>query len=97
VRSTYNQNTLLGHDSGQTGLFRMRREVRNPDQTVMYLDGRSSARCDYSFNYAKARHRDGAAVNQVYTDGHAATMGWDRMWGYTGLAYANHPFWNPDK
>lgn len=95
VRSRYNMNTLLGHDPGQTGIFKMRQQVKQPAVTVLYLDGKWSARADYSFPFWKARHA--GRVNMVFVDGHTESHDVKELEGkYVGLGAAIKPFWNPE-
>lgn len=97
VRSTYNMNTLLGHDVNQTTIFRMRRKVRQPSVTVLYMDGMIGARTDYSFNWGKARHGNKQFVNMVFNDGHVGQMSKTDLANMTGVPKSADPFWNPDK
>jgi len=97
VRSYYGMNNVLG-DNMFGGFapgydFRMRKYVKTPDATALYLDGWDSG-INYSFTLVSARHS--GLVNILFCDGH--TESWlSSTIPRGGAALNNGPFWNPEK
>jgi prepilin-type processing-associated H-X9-DG protein len=97
VRSYYGMNNVLG-DNMFGGLdpgndFRMRKSVKTPTSTVMYLDGWDSG-INYSFTLVSPRHA--GRVNMLFVDGHTESWSSTNIPRGGASLYAT-PFWNPEK
>jgi len=96
VRGYYGMNNVLG-DNMFGGFapgydFMMRKYVKSPSSTVIYLDGWDSG-INYSFTLVSPRHT--GRVNMLFVDGHTESRLSTNI--PRGGAALNLPFWNPEK
>lgn len=97
VRGYYGMNNVLGNNMfggfDPNYDFRMRKYVKTPSATCLYLDGWDSG-INYSFTFFSPRHN--GRVNILFVDGH--TESWlSANIPSGGAALYSTPFWNPEK